>query len=177
MKSPLTNVIIAGSVCIVVMISYGALYNYVVAESVTVANIERQIIAKTGTESRIASTRASLAEIANDETNIQSYFIPETGVVSFIDTLQTQARALNATTSILSVSMSGVGSVQAALKTALTIKGTFDSVMRTIGAIEYMPYDLSISALSLEQDTKNMWHANLNLVVGSISVGIATSTP
>ncbi len=176
MKSPLTNVILAGSVCIAIMIGYGALYNYVAAESVTVANTEKQIIAKTGTESRIASTRASLTEIANDETNIQSYFIPETGVVSFIDALQTQAKALNATTSILSVSMSGIG-MQAELKTALTIKGTFDSVMRTIGAIEYMPYDLSISALSLEQDAKNMWHANLNLVVGSISVGIATSTP
>ncbi len=158
------------------MIGYGVLYTDIGAESVIVANTERQIVAKTETENSIVSARASLAEIASDEASIQNYFIPETGVVSFIDTLQTQAEALNATTSILSVSMSGIGT-QAALKIALTVKGTFDSVMRTIGTIEYMPYDLSISTLSLEQDTKNAWHADLNLVVGSIPAGIATSTP
>lgn len=162
--------------CVALSIGYGILYANVEAESVVVANTEKQIVANTETENRIASTRASLAEIANDEASIQSYFIPETGVVSFIDALQTQARELNATTSILSVSMSGTG-IRTTLKTALSIKGTFDSVMRTIGAIEYMPYDLSISVLSLDQDTKNVWHADLNLAVGSMPAGIATSTP
>ncbi len=176
MKSPLSHFIFAVSVFAAVGIGYVVLYAGVESKSAYVADLANQIAAKTEIESRAASTRASLAEIENDQTEMQSYFVPEAGVVAFIDDLQAQAQALNATTSILSVSMSSADA-QPVLKIALIIKGTFDSVMRAVGAIEYAPYDLSVSALSLEQDDKNAWHANLNLVVGSMSASAATSTP
>ena len=49
--------------------------------------------------------------------------------------------------------------------------------MSTIGAIEYAPYDLTISSLSVTQGTENGWHANLNILVGSVSATqFATST-
>ncbi|MHB8660989.1 MAG: hypothetical protein ACYC75_03625 [Minisyncoccota bacterium] len=177
MKSPFFHIIIAGSVCIILMIGYGIAYAGVEAESVTVANLESQITAKTETASRDASTRASLDEIASDEATMQSYFVPETGVVSFIDNLQTQAKTLGATTTVLSVSLSGTGTQQAVLEVALIVKGTFDSVMRAVGAIEYAPYDLSIPAFALKQDDKNAWEADLNIAVGSVSANAATSTP
>jgi hypothetical protein len=176
MKSPLLHIILACSVCVATMIGYGFWYATVGAKSIAVANLESQISEKTEAASRIASARASLAEIAGDEASMQNYFVPETGVVAFINNLEAQGRAQGASVSVLSVSTSGAGA-QPTLTFSITIKGTFDAVMRTVGAIEYAPYDLSISALSLGQEGSNSWHANLNLLVGSVSASIATSTP
>lgn len=175
MKSPLLHLIFASLACILMLIGYGVWYASVEAKSVAVANLENQISTKIETESRITSTRASIAEIAGDEATLQSYFVPETGVVAFIDHLDTQGKLLGATVSVLSVATSDAGA-RPELTLTLAVKGTFDAVMRTIGAIEYAPYDLSISKLSLRQDAKNKWHADLNLHVGSVSANVTTST-
>jgi len=167
MKSPLLHLIFASLACVAMLVGYGVWYASVKAKSVAVANLENQISIKTETESRITSTRASLAEIAGDEATLQSYFVPETGVVAFIDHLDAQGQTLGATVSVLSVATSDAGA-QPELTLTLTVEGTFDAVMRTIGAIEYAPYDLSISRLSLQQSAKNTWHADLNLHVGSV---------
>lgn len=176
MKSPLLHLIFASLACALMLVGYGVWYAAVEAKSVAVANLENQISTKTETESRITSTRASLAEIAGDEATLQSYFVPETGVVAFIDHLDTQGKTLGATVSVLSVATSDAGA-RPELTLTLTVKGTFDAVMRTIGAIEYAPYDLSISRLSLQQNAKNKWHADLNLHVGSVSANVVASTP
>lgn len=176
MKSPFAHLILASLVCVALLTGYGFWYAAVEAKSVAVANLEKQIVTKTETESRITSTRASLAEIAGDEAALQSYFVPETGVVAFIGHLETQGQTLGATVNVLSVATDNT-SVQPVLRLALTIRGTFDAVMRAVGAIEYAPYDLFISRISLEHDAKNKWHADLNLQVGSVPASAAPSTP
>lgn len=169
MKSPLVHIIFAFSLCVAMLIGYGVWYAVIKDKSAAVASLESQIVTKTDAMSRVASARAALAEIAGDEARMQGYFVPETGVVAFINNLEALGQTQGSTTiSVLSVSTSG-----ATLTFTLTIKGTFDAVMRTVGAIEYAPYDLSISTLSLIQDGKNIWHADLNLLVGSVSA----STP
>lgn len=176
MKSPLVHAILACSVCIAMITGYGVWYAIVEAKSIVVADMENQISTKTETANRIASARASLAEISGDEDNLRNYFVPETGVVAFINNLEAQGKTLGATVRVLSVSTSGV-STQSALAFTLTLKGTFDAVMRTIGAIEYAPYDLSISTFSLGQDDKNSWHATLDLLVGSVSASASRASP
>lgn len=173
MKSPLFHAILAGAVCVVMITGYGVWYVIVEAKSIAVAEVENQISTKTETANRIASARASLAEISGDEDSLWNYFVPETGVVAFINNLEAQGKMLGATVQVLSVSTSGA-STQSALTFTLTINGTFDAVMRTVGAIEYAPYDLSISTLSLGQDAKNSWHATLDLLVGSVSASAKT---
>ena len=76
--------------------------------------------------------------------------------------------------SVLSVS-TGTDSLPT-LVFSVSIEGSFDEVMNTVGAIEYSPYDLSISEFSLNQGVGS-WQANLGLVVGSVSSDTATSTP
>lgn len=176
MKSPFFHAILACSVCVVMIIGYGVWYSVIKAKSAAVAHLENQIILKTETASRIASARTSLAEIAGDEASMQEYFVPETGVVAFINTLEALGQAQGTTVSVLSVSTSNAGT-RPALTLSITVKGTFDAVMRTVGAIEYAPYDLSISTLSLGQEDSKSWHANLTLLVGSVSASAAASTP
>jgi len=178
MKSSLAQLVAAIAVCTAVLIGYGFWYATVSAKSAAVAILQNQIDTRTETVKRMVSTRAALAEISGDEAVVQSYFVPETGVVAFIDGLESRGRALGATVTVLSVS-TVKSSAQPALELALSIAGTFDAVMRTVGAIEYAPYDITVSMLSATErgDTKSTWHADLKLLVGSVPAGAVTLTP
>ena len=180
MKSSFLHFIIAVIIGGAVLAGYGAWYKVVTNESTSVANLQSQISAKTKAANNAASARATIAEIASSENALQGYFVPQTGVVGFINGLEAQGQALGTTVSVLSVS-AGTGK-QPTFMLSLTIEGTFDTVMRTVGVIEYAPYDISLSQFSLNQDAKNSWHANLGLIVGSTVDGstdseTATSTP
>ena len=190
MKSPSIHLLLAFLACIAIIIGYGFWYAAVENKSAAAARLEKQIVVKTETTSRVASARASLAEIAGDEASMQNYFVSETGVVAFINNLEAQGKKLGATVDVLSVAASGgrasldsarhdsaESGTQPTLTFSLSVKGSFDSIMRTVGAIEYAPYDLTISALSVGQDGKDGWHADLSLLVGSVMVNPAAKKP
>ncbi|MDD3531203.1 MAG: hypothetical protein PHV99_01245 [Candidatus Pacebacteria bacterium] len=166
MKSPLSQLVVVSVMCAVTLIGYGLWYSVVSSKSAKVAELQNSITAKTETVNRIAATRATLASIASDEAVVQGYFVPEASVVAFIDSLQSHGRALGATVSVLSVSTVGTA-VAPSLALSLTVSGTFDAMMRTIGSIEHSPYALSVSLLDIVQDGKGSWHASLKLLVGS----------
>lgn len=169
MKSPLIKFITALFVLIITFIGYGVWYDAISEKSADVAKLESQITTTIETASRIASARTALDKIIGDETLVQSYFVPETGVVAFINDLEARGRSQGAVVSVDSVSAGGT-LARPILAFALTITGTFDTIMRTVGIIEYSSFALSISGLSLGQDAKNSWHASLKLQVGSMSV-------
>lgn len=166
MRSARLHAVLSISAAAIALIGYGFWYAAVEAKSALVADLENQIVAKTGTANRLASSRASLTEIADDEATIRSYFVPETGVVAFIDALQARGKVQGATVSVLSVSASDKAT-RPLLTFSLAVTGTFDAVMRTVGAIEYAPYDLTVAGLSVGQNGKSSWRADLNIVVGS----------
>lgn len=174
MKSHFFNFVAELIIMVVILVGYGFWYSAVTAKSATVAGLQNQITAKTETATRIATARAAIAEIVGDEAIVQGYFVSETGVVAFINGLEAQGQKQGTMVNVLSVS-TGTKGTQPALIFSLSIKGSFDAVMRTVGAIEYMPYDLSISGLSLVQDDKNIWHADLDIRVGSVKA--TTNTP
>lgn len=176
MKSSLTHVIGAIVMCGITLAGYGIWYATIAAKSAAVAAIQTQVDTKTATVNRIAATRATLAGIAGDEAAVQGYFVPETRVVAFIDALEAQGKASGAAVSVLSVSASAA-SAQPSLAFSIVIKGTFNAVMRAVGSIEYAPYAVSVSALSIEQDDKNNWHADLKLLVGSVSAARTPASP
>ncbi len=175
MKSPSLHLALALAVCLVTIAGYGFWYSAVSSKSAEVAGLQDQITTESENLSRIASARVALAEIAGDEKTIQGYFVSEADVVSFINDLEQRGLAEKAVVHVLSVSKGG-SAAHPALLVALTIKGTFDSVMRTVGDIEYAPYALSISSLSVGKDDKNAWHADLNVTVGSVSQTPAAGT-
>lgn len=168
MTSPPLQLLLALVVCAAALIGYGAWYAAIVQMSNIAAQLESQIETKIEARSRIASARTALAAIAGDEASVQGYFVQGTGVVAFIDDLEARGREQGATVSVLSVATGSAGE-HSVLTLAVSLKGTFNAVMRTLGSIEYMPRDLTISTLSLAQDDKNSWRADLKLVVGSVA--------
>lgn len=176
MKSSFIQLTVACVVCSTSLILYGFWYAAVSAKSVGVAKLESEIVAAIEATSRAASVRAALAKITSEETVVQSYFVPEAGVVAFINDLEERGRQQEAVVSVLSVSAGGE-TKNPTLVLALTINGEFDAVMRTVGTIEYAPYALSISEISLgQEDGKGRWRANLKLRVGSLSANTTTNS-
>lgn len=177
MKSHLMQLILALVICIAAIVGYGILYGAVASTSAAVTALQSQIDTKTRVVSRLATTRSALAEIVGDEVVVQNYFISETGVVAFIDGLEALGRVSGATAvRVLSVSAGGA-SAQPTFTFTISIKGTFDAVMRTVGAIEYAPYAISISSLSIGQDAKNVWYADLIFLVGASAASAPPNTP
>ncbi len=174
MKSHLFHLIAVFLLGTIILVGYGFWYAAIANKSSAVVDLQNQIASKKEIMNRAASARAALAKIAGAKDAMQSFFIPETGVVAFIDGLEAQGKSLGTVVSVLSVSTGSTGT-QPTFILSLTIRGSFNAVMRTVGVIEYAPYDLSVSEFSLTQDDKKNWRAALNFSVGSVHA--ATSTP
>lgn len=175
MKSPTLHFIIVIVAGIGVLAGYYFWYSVVASESVSAANLQHQINSETEAPNNATLARTASVEIKNDETIVQKYFFPENGVVAFINNLEERTKTLGAAVTVTSVS-AGTGE-RSVLVMALHVEGTFDSVMRTVGNIEYAPYDIVVSKLSLKQDGDNSWHADLGLAVGTIGSATAKNTP
>lgn len=174
-KSSVIHLIFALTITILMGASYSWWYAEIMRKNDDVASIDSQINLIQRAMSHVTSARAALTEISGDEERLQNYFISETGVVSFIDMLQARGFAQKTFIDVLSVSIGGTAT-QRVLLLAVTISGTFDAVMRMVGAIEYAPYDISVSSLSVQQNAKNNWQANLSLTVGFAPIKVATTS-
>lgn len=175
MKSPVIHILGALLVCAASLAGYAWWYGVISEKSAAVADLQNQIDAKTETKGRISAARAALAGVLGDEAAIQDYFVSETGVVAFIGTLEAEGKAQGAKVNVLSVSATGSSS-RPSLTFLLSVRGTFDAVLRAIGAIEYAPYAVSLSALSVRRDAEGSgWQASLTLVASSIAASAAAS--
>ena len=148
MKTPLSHILIVCFVGVIVFVGQGFWYSVIAEKSSAVATLQSQINTKSETVNRIAYSRAELAKIADDEIIVRNYFVSENDVVAFIDGLQERGLSQGTVVKVLSVSAGGTG-IRPTLTLAVTVTGAFDAVMRTIGSIEYAPYDLAISKLSV----------------------------
>lgn len=173
MKSPFAHFVFALLIAVLASRWFGVWYATVSNMSAVAAQVQNQIAGANENVQRIASARAALTEIAGDEASVRDHFVAEENVVTFVNDLEARGHAQGVTVSAQSISKNTTSSGPVLL-VALSLEGTFDAVMRTIGAIEYAPYAVSVSALSVEQGAADAWHANLNLVVGSSPAQNAT---
>jgi hypothetical protein len=145
------------------------------------ALLSKQVAAKTADAARVAQARAALSTLTSDEAALRAYFVAKEDIVPFLEGLQATGRALGAKVAIISVT--DIPKNRVAL--SLTAAGSFDAVMRTIGAIEYGPHDGVITQMNLEVSgtgPEKIWTANATYSVGlasttAYSVGVASSTP
>lgn len=168
MRKALLQLLLALLALAVAALAYFFLYEAVSAKSAEAAQLQTQINEKTQARARVTAAQAALSEIAADETAVRAYFVPEAAVVPFIDDLESRGRVLHTTVAVTSVAAKQVEH-RPSLVLSLTINGSFDAVMRTVGAIEYAPYDISVSSLTLTLADGGNWQAGLGVLVGSAS--------
>ena len=157
---------------------YGFWYSLVGKASAEASQLSEEIQAKSLESGRVAAAKKALAELAEDEAAVQKYLVSENNVVPFLESLENTGKALGATVSVASVSAEK-STTRPHLKLSLKITGSFDSVLRTLGAIEYGAYDSQLITTTF--DTPKVsdpavaaeWTATASFMIG---MRTATST-
>jgi len=175
MRSTRTTFIIMLFVVLAASGAYVWWYSTVQAASSQASSLLTQISNETQTKDRVAQARQALADLESQEQAVNNYFVGQSDVVPFIEKLTGIGTSLGTTVAVSSVAANS-DSDTPTLTMILTVTGSFDHVMRTVGAIENAPYDLTITSLTLNSTGKNSWNASLGIVVGSGSPP-ATTTP
>lgn len=140
----------------------GYWYYTITTLSVRLAEAERELRTQ-GVRAPHMATDSD--RLALEEAAVGQYFVNEDNVPGFINALEARVRAQGATISIASVSRSGTAT-EPALALALTVTGSFEQVMRTVGSIEYIPYATKLTSVNVVYDPAGTWRADVRLSVG-----------
>ena len=150
----------------------------VVAGFITIAQAKKttETLAATVAEKKQESLRVTLATAAlpkliESEAALDTHIVREEDIVPFLNKLETQGKAQGASVEVVSVSPdSSVATPR--ISVSLKLVGSFDSVERTLGVIEYSDYDSYVSSFTFEvsKDTslkKSQWTAFVILSLGT----------
>ncbi len=138
------------------------------AEATTLAG---EIAAKEAAQARGAGARARLLEVASDETFLASHFVATADIVSFLEDLEGAGDAFGAVVSVASVS-GDEANQGGRITLSLSIRGSFDAVMRTLGVLEHGRYVLSSRDLVWSGGAEGEW-----AVTGTFVAETKTTTP
>jgi hypothetical protein len=120
---------------------------------------------------------AQLSSLGADAAAVNAYFIDAADVVPFLETLQDTGSRLGSSIDVQSVTAKSDGRPH--LDLSLTISGPFSAVARTVGAIEFAPYDITVTSLSMTaaSDDAGGWNAVMAFSVGTASAASGAALP
>lgn len=149
MKKPsLTRLITLLLLCVCAGVGYVYAYRVVSKTSERLASLHKEANEKSTDAARIAAVKNALRTLVADESSASNYLVLASDIVPFIERLEQMGSDLGADVSVASVSKEKTGSRER-LVLSLKITGNFEAVMRTLGAIEYAPYDITTSQVSV----------------------------
>lgn len=162
---------LALAVLVGVLGAYGAWYVAVGQASATSAALAKEIDTKTQDSLRVASAREALETLAADEASIQAYLIRQEDIVSFLERLESSGNALGSVVEVVSVGAEE-GGERPHIRLSVKVTGSFDAVLRTLGAIEYGPYDSAVTTVTLdtvptETGPSGRWTAAATFTLGT----------
>lgn len=176
MRKPFIQLIAAFIFVAILIAAYSAWFVIVDRENAKAAALATQIELQSQDTARVAAAKAALASLTSDESRVNMHFVPATDVVPFIETLQSTGASLGSRVVVLSVS-AVPGKARGQLALSLQITGSFDSVMRTLGALEYSPYDITLGGVTLSTPGAAGKGARTWQAGASFTVGTASMTP
>lgn len=118
----------------------------------------------------ITEAQSAIQELETDEAILRSYFVEEEEIVGFLEELERVGSAQGSTIEVVSVTPAS--QADARLTLALRIEGSFSVVMRTLGSLEYGPWDIRTKDVTLDtlsDDESAQWTAAAVFTVGTIT--------
>ena len=164
-----THVLLAGILFAGVVGAYGAWYAHVDRVSAEAAAIREEIADIREGSAAAADAERTLAQLAGTEEAIRGYFVSTEDVVPFLESLSRDGARLGSRVEVVSVS-EFPGKARGGITVSLKVSGSFDSVMRTLGSIEYSPYDITFQKVTLDavsSDGATTWVAAVTMAVGT----------
>lgn len=141
-------------------------YGYVQQLDADSATLAEEIAAKDLERARTASARSAEADVVAQETFVKSHLVATADIVSFLEQLERTGKSLGATVHVASVSDQAKSS-DGTISLSLSVTGSFDTVMRTLGAIEEGPYAIMANDISLDTADGSSWSATGVFVVAT----------
>jgi hypothetical protein len=120
-------------------------------------------------DATLADAEDALAKLAADETLLRSYFVSTSGVVAFLERIERSGDALQSVVEVVSVTEPKEEGGRLMLSVRIT--GDFRAVMKTLGSLEYGPYDIQVDSLTLDtvpSDDGEEWVAATTFTVATI---------
>ncbi len=151
-------------------------YASVGALSENAAALQGEIQTKSQESARVAAAKVALESLKEDEAAMQAYLVREEDIVPFLGALESTGTALGSTLEVVSVASDST-EARSRILLSLKISGSFDAVLRTLGAIEYGPYDSAVENITFdtvltEEGAGAPWTA-----VATFTLGTQVATP
>lgn len=173
MNRSLFSLILSFVLLVAALSGYFVFYHAVNVLGDKVTTLRTQIAVKSAVSGATPASIDSAAITAAKREAVQ-YFVDPSGIADFLGGLESIGTTTGAHVAVVSVAEDKKSSGR--LIIALQATGSFDAVLRTVGVIEYSPYDLTVSNLVLSAPSKNddksavgSWTASMTVSVGSTS--------
>ncbi len=170
-RASLIQLVIALIVFVAAVGAYGFWYSLVGKASVEAATLSKEIYTKSQDSARVAAAKVALESLAEDEAAMRAYLVREQDIVPFLSTLEDTGVSLGSKVEVASVSADSKGE-RSHIQLSLKITGSFDAVLRTLGAIEYGPYDSAIQSVTFDtvpSEGTAAWTAAATFLLGTQS--------
>jgi len=151
-------------------------YASVGKSSVEAATLSEAIRTKSQDSARVAAAKVALESLSEDEAAMRAYLVREQDIVPFLGTLEQTGTSLGANVEVVSVSTERKDN-RSQIQLSLKITGSFDAVLRTLGAIEYGPYDSAIQSVTFDTVPAEAGAAASWTAVATFTLGTQTDTP
>lgn len=175
-RTPYIHLVAAGLLLLIAVGAYALWYTHVRKLSAEAAQLSSQLQTIGDAGGRTSSVRRELDEVTRREADIYRRFVGSDTIVTYLEAVEATGRGLGARVKVVSVGNAPARAGHPAeLQMALNISGSFDAVMRTLGAIEYQAYDTTLSNVTLDTPTGESWTATATFLIGTPPS--ATSTP
>jgi Tfp pilus assembly protein PilN len=166
-NAPLVHLVIAGVVALALLGGYVVWLNVVERQRTELATLQSEIAQKDAERTRSFTARSAESDLAETEAFIASHIVQKDNIVSFLEALENTGTAYGAQVDVASLSGDDAASA-GRISLSLSITGSFDAVMRTLGAIEHGSYANMVKNITLDTaGADDVWSATGVFVVAT----------
>jgi hypothetical protein len=169
MNRPVVILGISIAVLVAAVIGYALWYRVVAGAGDRDAQIAAAIQSGSDASARAAAASRTLDQLGPSAAALNARFVGTNDIVPFLEKLQEAGAGVGAEVKVGSVAEND--SPRPHLELAMTVTGSFDAVMRTLGLIENGPYDITTTNASLVAGSADSgaaaWIATANLSIGT----------
>ncbi len=156
-KIPVTTTVLA----VIVLVLFGSYLSFYVANGNLLSETLR--VRALAVQAKSNTGRFSSSGMGSEEhADVSTYQVTEEQVPAFLADIEGRGRSVGAQITVASVEPEK--SNNGKLRVTLSISGNFPAVMQTLGLIEYAPYGISTSAVTLSK-SGTQWQADVVFTV------------
>lgn len=135
-----------------------------------VSTLQNQLDIEVRQDQRLRSMKQLLADLEEELTMIDTYFIAPDGVVDFLEELESFGRIANTSVEVTSVGIEdeeGTASLPYnRLRVEFVSEGSWTSLVRLVSLLETLPFGVTINRSQLERlPNSTIWQGHISFIV------------